>query len=43
MIGGIQSITLDEKAIKDILSELDNQVYRIDLSDLNPAPSVTKK
>lgn len=39
----IQPITLDEKTLIEILSELDNQVFRIDLCDFNPAPSVTKK
>ena len=35
-------ITLDENQLSDILSELDNHVFKIDLCDFNPAPSVTQ-
>lgn len=38
----INPITLDENQLNEILSELDNQVFKIDLCDFNPATSVTK-
>lgn len=40
---GFEPITLNRDSLERILSQLDKDVFRIDLSDLNHAPSVTAK